>query len=71
MTDLDTFIGDKVEKVDVIFMDVEGSEIETIKGMKNILARSPNVIILTEWTTETYIQNNQTEFENIISNMFA
>jgi DNA-binding NarL/FixJ family response regulator len=55
-----------VDKVDVIFMDIEGAEIETIKGMKEILSRSPDVIILTEWTTKTYIRNNQTEFEAII-----
>jgi hypothetical protein len=36
-------------------MDIEGSEIEAIKGMKNILKRSPNVVFLAEWSTIVYL----------------
>jgi FkbM family methyltransferase len=63
--DLDTFLGDSIEEVDFIFMDVEGSEIEAIKGMRKILDRSPNVVILAEWSPKLYLGINKDLFYEI------
>ena len=36
-------------KIDVIKIDIEGAEILAIEGMKETIARNPNIIILTEF----------------------
>ena len=43
---LDNFLGDT--EVDVIKMDIEGSEMLALKGMRKIIERSPNLKIITE-----------------------
>lgn len=47
---LDDILKDQINHVDVIFMDIEGSEIHAMEGFSNILANSPNCIILMEWS---------------------
>lgn len=46
-------------------MDVEGSEIEALKGMKKILDRSPDVVILAEWSPKLYLGMDKDLFYEI------
>jgi FkbM family methyltransferase len=40
------------DKVDFVKIDIEGSEIETLKGMKNILQSNPELRLLVEWNPQ-------------------
>lgn len=46
---LDDFLPN-LENLDVLFMDIEGAELHSLKGMENILKKSPNCKILMEWS---------------------
>ncbi len=46
---LDTLFTDPAMRVDVIKMDVEGHEGPALRGMRNLLARSPDVRIMMEY----------------------
>lgn len=46
---LDTALSD-VDKIDVIQMDIEGSEPNAIKGAKKLIERSGNLIVIQEWS---------------------
>lgn len=46
---LDTLFADPAMRVDVIKMDVEGHEGPALRGMRNLLARSPDVRIMMEY----------------------
>jgi len=45
---LDDFFG-KDYAIDVIKMDIEGAEMAALLGMSNVIARSPNMVIFTEF----------------------
>jgi hypothetical protein len=49
---LDTFFTDPGFKVDVIKMDVEGHEGLALRGMRNLLERSPDVKMMMEFGPE-------------------
>jgi FkbM family methyltransferase len=49
---LDTVLADRVDSVDLIRMDIEGSEPLAMRGAETLLRRSPRVKIITEWSVE-------------------
>ena len=54
----------EVQKIDVLFMDIEGYEIKAISGAQNLLKRSPNAVIIAEWNNQYYERagSNQANF---------
>jgi FkbM family methyltransferase len=48
---LDALLGDRLGRVDLIHMDIEGSEPLALRGAQRILAQSPEIKIVTEWNT--------------------
>ncbi|HKV05092.1 MAG TPA: FkbM family methyltransferase [Candidatus Acidoferrales bacterium] len=46
---LDDYFADRGEKVDVIKMDAEGAEMAILGGMRELLARNPELTLLTEF----------------------
>ncbi|HEV2041386.1 MAG TPA: FkbM family methyltransferase [Casimicrobiaceae bacterium] len=46
---LDNYLGGKLDKVDVIKMDIEGAEGLALKGMSKIIDRSPNLKMMMEF----------------------
>jgi FkbM family methyltransferase len=48
---LDALLGDRLSRVGLIHMDIEGSEPIALRGAQRILARSPQIKIVTEWNT--------------------
>lgn len=51
LVNLDSFFPD-LSNVDLLFMDIEGSEIKALQGAKNLLSRSKSMVIITEWSPE-------------------
>jgi len=51
-TFLDEDLAD-IPAIDVLRMDIEGSECLAIKGAKKLIERSPNLKIIMEWSPET------------------
>jgi len=47
---LDAVLGDAVGPVDLIHMDIEGSEPLALRGAQKIIDRSPQITIITEWS---------------------
>jgi FkbM family methyltransferase len=47
---LDSVLADRVGPVDLIHMDIEGSEPLALRGGRTLIARSPNIKIITEWS---------------------
>jgi FkbM family methyltransferase len=47
---LDAELADRVGTVDLIHMDIEGSEALALYGARGIVARSPTIKIITEWS---------------------
>ena len=64
---LDDFLGSKIDRVDLLFMDIEGAELRALEGFKDTLEKSPDCIVLMEysrrlsnefnWDTATFISN--------------
>lgn len=48
LTDVDSVLNPNT-KADLLFMDIEGSEIKAIEGIKKIMANSKDMIIILEW----------------------
>jgi hypothetical protein len=48
-------------KLDFALLDVEKMEIKAMKGMKKVIERSPNLIIMTEWQYGQNPRRNQAE----------
>jgi FkbM family methyltransferase len=48
---LDAVLADSVGMVDLIHMDIEGSEPLAVRGAQAIIERSPKIKIITEWST--------------------
>jgi len=48
-TTLDEFCKEHKTKVDLIKMDIEGSEPKTFEGMKNVILKNPNIKIVSEF----------------------
>jgi FkbM family methyltransferase len=46
---LDAELADRIETVDLIHMDIEGSEPLALHGARGMIARSPQIKIITEW----------------------
>ena len=49
---LDAALGDRVGAVDLIHMDIEGSEPLALRGAQALIERSPGVKIITEWSVD-------------------
>jgi FkbM family methyltransferase len=49
---LDTALADRVANVDLIRMDIEGSEPLALRGAEGLIRRSPRIKIITEWSIE-------------------
>jgi FkbM family methyltransferase len=47
---LDAVLADRVRHVDLIRMDIEGSEPLALRGAEALIRRSPNIKIITEWS---------------------
>lgn len=47
---IDSELGGRVDKVDLIHMDIEGSEPLALRGAQKLLERSPDLKIITEWS---------------------
>jgi FkbM family methyltransferase len=47
---LDGVLADRVGTVDLIHMDIEGSEPLALRGAQALIERSPNIKIITEWS---------------------
>lgn len=45
--------------VDFVLIDTEMSEIEVLEGMKDTIRRSPNMIIVAEWSGYSKNMNDQ------------
>ena len=50
VTTVDATLGD--QRVDVVKMDIEGAEIRALRGMKRVLSRSPDVVMLVEFNAK-------------------
>ena len=53
LTSLDNTLSD-LPKIDVLFMDIEGFELKAINGASALLKRSPEAIIILEWTPDFF-----------------
>ncbi len=42
----------KVDAIDIMLLDIDGSEPEAVKGMKSLIDRSPNLLVIHEWHVE-------------------
>ena len=61
---LDEYAADlKIERVDLIRMDVEGHESAIMKGATNIIARSPGIVIFLEFHTSLLRQSGESPEE--------
>ena len=47
---LDTLLLERLGRVDLLRMDAEGSEPQVLRGAERLIANSPNLRILTEWS---------------------
>lgn len=41
----------EIQKIDVLQMDIEGAELEAMKGASNLLNNNPDLLIFSEWCT--------------------
>lgn len=69
---LDSYIKEnKIEKVDVVKIDVESHEEEVFKGMGNLLEQNPQAIVFMEYTvgayTPSFFNSLQSKFKNIFA----
>jgi len=48
---IDDYFRNNINKIDFIKLDIEGSEIEAIKGMSSVLKKIPNIILMTEFNS--------------------
>lgn len=46
---IDEFLGGAIPQLDFLHMDIEGAEPLAMQGAKALIARSPNLRIVTEW----------------------
>lgn len=46
---IDEFLGGAISQLDFLHMDIEGAEPLAVQGAKALIARSPNLRIVTEW----------------------
>ena len=47
---LDAVLADRVHNVDLLRMDIEGSEPLALRGAETLIRRSPKIKIITEWS---------------------
>ena len=47
---LDAVLADRVRNVDLLHMDIEGSEPLALRGAETLIRRSPKIKIITEWS---------------------
>jgi len=62
---LDGVLSDRVEKVDLIRMDIEGSEPLALRGAQLLIERSPSVKIVSEWVVE--FMRSRTDVDSFVS----
>ena len=55
-------------KVDFALIDVEMLDLECLEGMKKVMKRSPNIIIVIEWSGYS-IHLDQREYEKRLTNL--
>ncbi len=59
----------ELSNVSLVFMDIQGSELAALRGMKNILSRSPNCLILMEWET-LFLKAMNEDMEGFLDQLF-
>ena len=64
----DYCIENKIEKADLIKLDVEGFEVQAYHGMRNIVKKSPDTILFIEFTAKSY--DEPEEFFNLLKKDF-
>lgn len=47
---LDDLLGDEIDQLGFLHMDIEGAEPLAVKGARKMISRSPNLRIVTEWS---------------------
>jgi FkbM family methyltransferase len=47
---IDSILGDRVRNIDLIHLDIEGSEPLALRGSQTLIERSPKIKIITEWS---------------------
>ena len=62
---LDGVLGERVGKVDLIRMDIEGSEPLALRGAERLLGRSPTVKVVSEWVVE--FMRSRTDVDSFVS----
>lgn len=53
----------KQKNIDIIRIDAEGSELEILKGARNILNNNPEILLFIEWATDALQNNSNIEKE--------
>lgn len=68
---LDDYFGRKSIKINIIKMDIEGSEIKALIGMKKLLSRQKKLILFIEFWPKGLkrMGNNSLEFINLLKNL--
>jgi FkbM family methyltransferase len=68
---LDTLCRD-ASRVDILHMDIEGSEISAIRGSKSIFQRSPNMSIIMEWSPYyNSLPDKKNDVQDVITGLYA
>jgi len=68
---LDTLCRD-ASKVDILHLDIEGSEMSAIKGSKSIFQRSPNISIIMEWSPYyASLPDRKKDVQDVIAELYA
>ena len=67
---LDTFFSDKPKKIDIVKMDIEGSEFEALKGMKNIINANKNMKFFIEFNPYVLSRHN-TDLDSFVGYLFS
>jgi len=68
---LDTLCRD-VSKVDILHMDIEGSEVSAIKGADSIFQRSPDISIIMEWSPYyNSLPDRKNDVQEVIAGLYA
>lgn len=67
---LDTFFSDKPKKIDIVKMDIEGSEFEALKGMRNLISANKNMKLFLEFNPPVLVRHS-TDLESFIDHLFS
>lgn len=65
VTSLDEYFSDT--KVDFLRMDIEGAELQTLKGSRNLLKSNQELMIVLEWSPENITESESLELFDLLS----